>query len=297
MPGQFSVVPGTGIFVFLGISGTLWAAYTAWLWRRIGRTAPRRVVARSAFTAYVGFMWGLVLLPFPDANVLVEPAPVNLVPFAWLVDARAGVRYAGGGLGALLTNRTLVYVLSNIVLTMPLGAALRRSWRWDLRRTTAVAFALSLAFELTQLTGVWGLFAMRYRTFDVDDLVTNTAGGMLGWLLVPLLRKVPARRAGTAASRRRRPGWWVAAFGIDVTVWIVLYLLAWLVTWTAVVALGGSPAPEVAIAVWLGAAAVVFVGLPLWCRGATPGMALLDLPARGAGRATPSTPGRGQAGT
>ena len=60
--------------------------------------------------------------------------------------------------------------------------------------TTLAGFGLSLALELTQLTGIWGIYAVRYRSFDVDDLVASTLGASLGWLLAPLVVLLPARR-------------------------------------------------------------------------------------------------------
>jgi glycopeptide antibiotics resistance protein len=285
MPGQFSVGAGSRLFVYLALAGVVWLAYTVRLWLAAGRVASRRVIAHSGFALYVVVMWGVVLMPFPDEAVLAEPAPVNLVPFAWVVDANAGVRYVGGGLGAWLTNRTIVYVFSNALLTLPFGAYLRRGRGWGLLRTGAAALALSLSFELTQLTGVWGLFGMRYRTFDVDDLIANTAGALVGWVLVPLLVLLPARRAGTAVLRSPTVGARLAALGVDLVVWTLLYLVAWLLTWSVVVALGGTAAPSVAVWLWVGSAAVVFVGCAAWCRGATPGAALLGLPGIIAARA------------
>ena len=46
-----------------------------------------------------------------------------------------------------------------------------------------VGFAVSLFIELTQFTGVWGIYPCAYRVFDVDDLVTNTLGALAGSLL------------------------------------------------------------------------------------------------------------------
>ncbi|MCA0294000.1 MAG: VanZ family protein [Actinobacteria bacterium] len=288
MPGQFSVGAGYRAFVYLALAGVAWLAYTLWLWRREGRTAPRRVLAHSAFGLYFVVMWGVVLMPFPDEEVLVEPAPVNLVPFAWLVDANAGVRYVGGGLGAWLTNRTVVYVASNLLLTVPLGAYLRRARSWRLPTTALAAFGLSLAFELTQLTGVWGLFGMRYRTFDVDDLIANTLGAVVGWALVPLLVLLPARRAGTASVRAGGVGRRVAALGLDLLVWQLLYLVVWLLVWTALAGLGGAVDQRLAIGLWVLAAVAVLAGCPLACRGATPGTALLGI-GRPVGPATART--------
>jgi glycopeptide antibiotics resistance protein len=267
----------------------VWLVATWVLARRHWATAPRRVVAGSAFVVYLAAACAIVLLPFPDAAVVAEPAPVNLEPFGWLGDAIAGTTYAGGGLGAWLTNRTVVYVLSNLLLTVPLGAVLRhRGWRP--LATAAAGLALSLAFELTQLTAVWGLYPHRYRTFDVDDLLANTAGALVGWVLAPLLWALPAVRAGSANLRPGR--WWqrLAAFGLDLLAWTVLHALVWLAVWSGSAAVGREVGQTAAVAVWVACGAIVFLACPLLCRGATPGSALLDLAPVGGVRNRPEVP-------
>lgn len=61
---------------------------------------------------------------------------------------------------------------------------------------------MSALVELTQLTGAWGLFGCSWRTFDVDDLLINTSGALLGALLAPLLRILPEQRAADPGATR-----------------------------------------------------------------------------------------------
>ena len=56
-------------------------------------------------------------------------------------------------------------------------------------------FALSSFIELSQLTGNWGLAGFTYRTFDVDDIVNNTAGAVLGAVCIWVVRAIQKRRA------------------------------------------------------------------------------------------------------
>ena len=44
-------------------------------------------------------------------------------------------------------------------------------------------FLLSLFFELTQLTGLYFIYSRPYRLFDVDNLMINTLGGILGYFI------------------------------------------------------------------------------------------------------------------
>ncbi|MGW4469987.1 VanZ family protein [Nonomuraea sp. NPDC004354] len=99
---------------------------------------------------------------------------------------------AGQGLFAALYSRSMLQIVFNVALFVPLGFLLRYRQRLGLPRTLLISFAGSLAIELTQLTGLWGLYPCAYRLFDLDDLIINTAGAGLGWALgVPAARLLP----------------------------------------------------------------------------------------------------------
>lgn len=71
----------------------------------------------------------------------------------------------------------------NIIGFIPLGILLPLLFPF-LRRfllLTSAVFLISLLFETTQLVGGIGVF-------DVDDLILNTAGGMLGYILYAIAR-------------------------------------------------------------------------------------------------------------
>jgi uncharacterized RDD family membrane protein YckC len=101
----------------------------------------------------------------------------------------------------LLRSQALWVRIFNVALLVPLGVFLRRWWRRGFWTTTLVGLGLSLAFELTQLTGIWGLYPCPYRTFDVDDLMANTLGAALGWIIAPLIVILPSRHESDDATR------------------------------------------------------------------------------------------------
>lgn len=69
---------------------------------------------------------------------------------------------------------------------------------------TLAGLATSLAIELTQLIGVWGLFPCAHRLFDVDDLLLNTAGATLGSLVaLPVVAMLRERRRRLPRARQR----------------------------------------------------------------------------------------------
>src|SRR5699024_5588142 len=84
----------------------------------------------------------------------------------------------------------------NVLLLFPLGVYVRyffkkkRKWFY----ATLIAFGVSLFFELTQRTALYGLFKCPYRVFDVDDLIANTAGAVIGFFIAPIiLALIPSR--------------------------------------------------------------------------------------------------------
>ncbi|MFE3455560.1 VanZ family protein [Nonomuraea sp. NPDC059194] len=99
---------------------------------------------------------------------------------------------AGRGLPAALYSRSMLQIVFNVALFVPLGFFLRYRQRLGVARTLMISLAGSLAIELTQLTGLWGLYPCAYRLFDLDDLIINTAGAGLGWALAgPAARLLP----------------------------------------------------------------------------------------------------------
>jgi len=88
----------------------------------------------------------------------------------------------------------------NILMFVPFGVLLPLVWRrtGSVGRVLAVSLIASLAIELTQLAE-W-IALGNYRTVDVNDLIANTAGGLLGFAILGFM---------TSASRRgcSPPAW------------------------------------------------------------------------------------------
>ncbi len=79
-----------------------------------------------------------------------------------------------------------IILLGNIVMFVPFGlfpALLWRGWTW--RRALLAGAGITAFIECTQL--------LVGRAFDVDDLLLNTLGAFLGWLLWRLLRQICPR--------------------------------------------------------------------------------------------------------
>ncbi len=79
------------------------------------------------------------------------------------------------------TKSLLIDVSGNIVMFVPFGFFVPLLWRVSGKTTAAVGFFVSLSIELMQL------FLPRWS--DIDDLILNTSGTLLGLLLYQILNK------------------------------------------------------------------------------------------------------------
>jgi glycopeptide antibiotics resistance protein/uncharacterized RDD family membrane protein YckC len=275
---------GDGLFIFLGVAVLLWIPYVAILYRTRGRVGARRVYAHATFALYLIIAWALVLLPLPDVGgrfCINHDVTPQLSPFAWVQDVLLEWDADGGEPLQLLANKALWVRLFNVALLIPLGVFLRRWFRRGFIATVAIGFALSLAFEVTQLTATWGLYPCPYRTFDVDDLMANTLGAAVGWAVAPAIVLLPRRRgsddAHPEAERPTVPRRLVATT-VDLLLAVGLTVpLRWAVDAAFVAYLGTAPAEgssvalalqDVTLAVALG---LLVVGVPWVAGGRSPG--------------------------
>ena len=127
------------------------------------------------------------------------------IRYGWPLEL--GVRWFQGSFSFTVSFPSLVrqalsggswQVLGNVLLYVPLGLLLPLVWRqgswW---RVTGLGLALSLVTEVVQpAVG---------RSFDVDDLIANTLGVLVGWGLFALVRLAApgavARCRGTKIDR------------------------------------------------------------------------------------------------
>ena len=89
--------------------------------------------------------------------------------------------------GILICFPSVLQVAFNVVLFVPFGVILRRYFNRSVLVTILLGAVTSLLIELTQLTGLWFFYPCAFRTADVDDLITNTLGTILGAVLAPVL--------------------------------------------------------------------------------------------------------------
>lgn len=147
-------------------------------WRRQGRTRLLWCSVMFLYllsVLYVTLMPILAALPFCRNHPYI---PMHLVPFDDLLRGYGDAKQQ---------------LILNVIMTVPFGLLLpicRRcaGKKCTLLRCLLLTFALSLAIELLQ-----PLLSSARRS-DITDVITNTLGGLLGYLLFlalrPLLRRL-----------------------------------------------------------------------------------------------------------
>lgn len=154
----------------------------------------KQYVITALFALFLSSVLSLTLTPIGDANSVSNPElyyPRFYVGWSW---QQAWDLTRGMGLRRFATT-VYAQLFFNIAMFIPLGFFTAGCLRWGLRATALSGFALSTFIELSQLTGNWGLAGFTYRTFDVDDIVNNTVGAVLGAVCVWMVRVIRKRRA------------------------------------------------------------------------------------------------------
>lgn len=188
----------TSIIFFPIIALIFTIPYILKQYHRYGSINKLRTLIVYSFILYMMTIYFLVILPLPDINNLpTDKTMYNLIPFKFIADiikeTSFNISNPSTYLKALTEN--CVYVaLFNILMTIPFGMYLRYYYKASFKKVLILSFFLSLFFELTQLSGLYFIYPHAYRLFDVDDLILNTLGGVVGYLLFGLVEKyLPSR--------------------------------------------------------------------------------------------------------
>ena len=144
------------------------------LLNRVVFHSRRRTALYFLFALYLAAVYHLTGLP----TVLFTTFDINLnlIPFE-------------------IFTKELVLSLLNIAMFVPLGFFLPLLWKKYRRLKNTLLFGVgaTVFIELAQL--------FTYRATDINDLITNTAGALLGYLLFRLAHKL--RPVGIAHAKER----------------------------------------------------------------------------------------------
>ena len=162
----------------------------------------------------------MTMLPFPTIEKVqsLKTSYVQLIPFRIFYDYFKDSGLVTSDITTLLPSLKSGAFLGpvfNVMMLMPIGYFLREIFGFGRRKTFLTGFCMSLLFELTQLSGLFFIYPRPYRIFDVDDLICNTAGAIVGWYLLPIVKRYSPigkvvgtrvlKQGGGISLRRRFP--------------------------------------------------------------------------------------------
>lgn len=148
------------------------------------------IVSRLLFIIYMACALYILLLSEGFGRTTYDHYRYNLTPF---VEIKRFYHL----LGSSRTRKAVINLFGNVICFIPFGLYLAfdmRKAKVRLIKVTFLSFVFSLCIELTQLF-------MKIGIFDVDDLILNTLGGMIGGLLYGICRVV-SRIAGSRARKK-----------------------------------------------------------------------------------------------
>ena len=199
----------TAIITFPFLALVLALPFLVVVYRRYGAFSWWRAVVIYSFVFYLLSAYFLIILPLPSRAAVAQftGPKYNLEPFMalrYFVHTTVFVPTNPHTWLAALKQSAFIQPFFNVVLTIPFGFYLRYYFKRSVPQIILMSFGLSLFFELTQLSGLYGYYPRPNRLFDVDDLILNTTGGFLGGVFAPILmRALPSRDIIDAKSQAR----------------------------------------------------------------------------------------------
>lgn len=200
--------------------------YVIWMYRKYGSINFTKAIIVYSFILYLECCFFLVNLPLPKIDSVHTRYidMINLQPFKFVLDfmKESPLRILDKTTYVRALKHGTFYVPAfNVLMLIPFGIYLRYYFKCSFKKTILYTALLSLAFELIQLSGLFFIYSGPYRLCDIDDIIQNTLGGIIGYyiggivsLILPQREKLDeaALKKGKEVPGLRR----MLAFTIDI---------------------------------------------------------------------------------
>lgn len=266
------ILTATILFPILAFIAVL--PYVIVQYRKYGSVSRFKTLILFSFGYYLLCAYFLVILPLPPIEEVAEYTIdfYILQPFqvVTLFFRETVLRPSDTSTYIpALTQNVFLQPFFNLLLTVPFGIYLSYLFKINWKQAILAGFSLSLFFELTQLSGLYFIYPRPYRVFEVDDLILNTAGTWLGFVIEPLITRfmpsVEKLNAEATADRER----------VHFARRLVAYIIDWFLFNLAFDLLAIlSPtlnSAELRLLPYLMGVFLYFVMIPYFLKGATPG--------------------------
>lgn len=180
------------IIVFPIVAAIILLPYLIFQYRKYGSVVLFKAIVTYAFIYYLITALFLVMLPLYSrtfvSNMKTPYYDLEVFGFMRRLSERNLLNISTkSDIFRLVSNSIFLEAFFNVMLTVPLGVFLRYYFKRQWWEVILLSFSLSLFFELSQLSGLYGFYSRPHRLFQIDDLILNTTGGLIGYLITPIL--------------------------------------------------------------------------------------------------------------
>ncbi|GIN86315.1 VanZ family protein [Heyndrickxia sporothermodurans] len=181
--------------VFLGMIGyiVIRSIFVGLQYRKWNLTFWFKEGVRILFTLYILLVISVTFFPLAlwiDYSWERIKFGINLIPFVSVIHDIGRIGHAYDGDSAFMIRLIIRNVGGNILLFVPLGILipiLSKKYK-DFKRMVLLGLGMSVCIEFIQFLE---LFAGGFgRTVDIDDVIFNTLGAVLGFLIYKILYKL-----------------------------------------------------------------------------------------------------------
>jgi glycopeptide antibiotics resistance protein len=168
------------------IKAGIWICFALYAYYVLYKLLIQRMIVRMELAAY-GVEWNYYFFALPDEGFLkVLKMNANFIPFRNTMEYLTGAdRY---NMSIIIDN-----TLGNVLIFLPLGFFLPLLFRryGKLSKIIVDSMVISFAIETLQI-------GQRVGQFDVDDIILNTFGSVLGFLAFKLMKQLLAMFKGSS---------------------------------------------------------------------------------------------------
>ncbi len=189
-----------GIVFFTLISPLVASLFCAVQYKKYRTVNFYKMFVFLSFVLYSICAYFTVILPLPSIETVASltTGTMQLHPFAFVsdfLDKSGFVLSNPATYFPAFKSFVCLQIVFNVLLTVPFGFYQRYYFKNNFCKTAVFSFCFSLFFELTQLSGLYFIYPRPYRLFDVDDLILNTLGGIVGYFAFNIIcRVLPAQK-------------------------------------------------------------------------------------------------------
>lgn len=226
----------TGIAIFPLVALIFTIPFVVYNYKKYKVVNHYRAFVLYSMILYLICAYFMVILPLPSIESVrqLTTARMQLKPFCFVtcfINCSGIVFSNPSTYIPALKSFAFLQAAFNVLLTVPFGFYLRYYFKCSFKKTALFSFLFSLFFELTQLSGLYFIYPRPYRLFDVDDLILNTTGGILGFLFCGLFKNILPKIEKTCNTIERMSDKFVgikriAVFALDFVFCLVISAFA-----------------------------------------------------------------------